>query len=253
MVILKGIRANYQDHARLLARYSTTASKLKYLPAIVFDIDGVLVQGEKVIEAGKRALRYLNGENKHGLRFPYIFMTNSGGVSEQDKALELSSKLEVPISAEQVVLSHSPMRRLAKQFENKPVLVVGGIGNRCADIARLYGFNRVITPQDIHFSNKHTYQFTSPLQPTFLSTAELDQLHSCSISAVLMLHDSYAFGRDLQIVFDALLAQNGKVSGRFSDLGIQSIPLFVSNRDLASFSSIFLYFSCTDYSVMQYF
>lgn len=40
------------------------------------------------------------------------------------------------IDAKQVVLSHSPMQNLAEKYSDKRVLVVGGKGRNCYDVAK---------------------------------------------------------------------------------------------------------------------
>lgn len=44
--------------------------------AFVFDIDGVLVHGDRLIPEGQRALEILNGDNELGIKIPHIFLTN---------------------------------------------------------------------------------------------------------------------------------------------------------------------------------
>ncbi len=72
--------------------------------------------------------------------FPVVFLTNGGGVSEARKAEQLSSWLQVPVSENQVVLSHTPMRDLVPRLGNAPVLI-SGMGD-VLTIARSYGFTQ---------------------------------------------------------------------------------------------------------------
>ena len=96
-------------------------------PAFVFDIDGVLIRGNQVLDPAKRALAKLYspdgifsaachpgsryyclglaiklasaGQNP---RLPVCFLTNGGGVLESEKAKQLSGWLGVNIGADQV-------------------------------------------------------------------------------------------------------------------------------------------------------
>ncbi|PVU91348.1 hypothetical protein BB559_004175 [Furculomyces boomerangus] len=208
-----------------------SSSPTKSNVSIVFDIDGVLVKGKHVLEEGKKAMRYLNGENPLGIKVPYIFMTNSGGISEEEKANELTNALETQITQDQVVLSHSPMRQLVSQYKNKSVLVVGGIGNRCAEIAHSYGFDKVVTPQDIHRWSPAIWQFSEPSSKGFLKDGETIDFNTEKISAILMFHDTYNYGRDLQIVMDVLRSKDGALGNEFCLNNSQSVPLWVSNED----------------------
>ena len=57
------------------------------------------------------------------LRIPFCFMTNGGGRTEEDFALSLQSKLNVPIMGSQVIESHTHFKRLLPEYQNKKVLV----------------------------------------------------------------------------------------------------------------------------------
>lgn len=56
-------------------RHAYAASRRQALPAFCFDIDGVLLQGSKVLDEGKAALRILNGENSLKQPLPFVFLT----------------------------------------------------------------------------------------------------------------------------------------------------------------------------------
>ena len=86
-----------------------TSNPAKY--AIAFDIDGVLLRGKTVIPGAPEALSLLA---EH--RVPYVLMTNGGGSLEKIKADAVSHALGVHISPSQVILSHTPMRRLADTY-----------------------------------------------------------------------------------------------------------------------------------------
>ncbi|KAK5273355.1 hypothetical protein LTR16_012743, partial [Cryomyces antarcticus] len=81
--------------------------------AFVFDIDGVLVHGDRLIPEGKRVLDILNGDNELGIKIPHIFLTNGSGKPEQARVQQLSNILHSPISTDQFIQSHTPMRALA--------------------------------------------------------------------------------------------------------------------------------------------
>ncbi|KAJ2752617.1 hypothetical protein IWQ56_006714, partial [Coemansia nantahalensis] len=194
--------------------------------AVAFDIDGVLVRGAGTLDEGRRALRMLGGDNRLGRRIPFVLLTNGGGVSEAAKAANLSARLGVPISAQQVVLAHSPMQALAAQYARKHVLVVGGIGRRCADIARSYGFGNVSTPDDVVAAHPTAWPFMAPPErPAHSRDYARDPFH-----AVMVFHDSFDFGRDLQIVTDVLRSRDATAGGAPSNR--QSVPLYLSNADL---------------------
>ncbi|GIL88139.1 hypothetical protein Vretimale_14057 [Volvox reticuliferus] len=75
-------------------------------------------------------------------RYPVVFMTNGGGVCEERKAQELSTRLGVRVTPEQVILSHTPMRDLVAELAQRPVLVSGR--GDVLNVARSYGLQRVL-------------------------------------------------------------------------------------------------------------
>ncbi|XP_016088460.1 cat eye syndrome critical region protein 5-like [Sinocyclocheilus grahami] len=105
--------------AQTQRRYSTECS----LFGLLFDIDGVLVRGRTPIPAAKQCFRNLvDGDGKY--KVPVVFVTNAGNSLRETKAEQLSHLLEVEVSADQVVLSHSPLR-VFTQFHDLCVLVSG--------------------------------------------------------------------------------------------------------------------------------
>ena len=71
-----------------------------------------------------------------------MLVTNGGGKHEAERAQELSELLETPIPPESLIQSHTPFKEFVHQglaylgpLENKCVLVIGGEGNKCREIA----------------------------------------------------------------------------------------------------------------------
>ncbi|KAL1920027.1 uncharacterized protein VTP21DRAFT_1173 [Calcarisporiella thermophila] len=196
-----------------------------------FDIDGVLLKGDRVLPEAKKVLRGLSGESSGRRRIPFILLTNGGGVTEEEKASELSEKLGIRISPSELVLSHSPMCQLASDFRNKNVLVVGGAGRACQTVAKKYGFDRVIVPDDILANDPSIWPFKKLPYDEIEQARKIDFTRE-PIEAVMMFHDSRDWGRDLQIVTDVLVSEGGVVGTRREDLSKQEIPLFFSNPDI---------------------
>ncbi|KAJ2726040.1 hypothetical protein GGI07_000823 [Coemansia sp. Benny D115] len=198
--------------------------------AVAFDIDGVLVKGKRTLEEGKRALAMLKGNNPWGKSIPFVLLTNGGGVSEAKKAQEISERLGTEISASQVVLAHTPMQSLVQEYSDKHVLVVGGIKRRCADIARSYGFTNVSTPNDLVAWRPSLWPFMRKPAADELSQEPVRDYSQHAFDAVMVFHDSFDFGRDLQVATDVLRSQNAVVGSPFVDR--QTVPLYMSNADL---------------------
>ncbi|KAF3854578.1 hypothetical protein F7725_022633 [Dissostichus mawsoni] len=90
---------------------------------LLFDIDGVLVRGRTPIPAAKQCFKNL--VDRHGkYKVPVVFVTNAGNSMRQAKAEHLSHLLEVEVTKDQVMLSHSPLRMFT-DIHKMRVLVSG--------------------------------------------------------------------------------------------------------------------------------
>lgn len=194
--LFPGVRA--AAHARLQA---TTAPRGSV--GYVFDIDGVLLRGSKVLPAARDAMRLLFDSHASRFRAPVAFLTNGGGHSEARRAGILSEMLSVPVAAEQVVLSHSPMREYASSVSSEHcVLTVGG--RDCPSVAESYGFVNVLDSARYGQAYPSSTPFWSYETAAPLSEAER-AVASLPIGAILVMSDAGAgFQRDLQILVDAV-------------------------------------------------
>jgi len=170
--------------------------------AFAFDIDGVLVHGDRLIPEGKRVLEILNGDNELGIKIPHIFLTNGSGKPEAARCAQLSKILGSPISTEQFIQSHTPMSALAEYYET--VLVGGGKNYQCREVAKNYGFKNIIVPNDIVASQSTI----SPLKEFFTAeqraTSTPRDFSKVKINAILVFSDSRDYATDLQIIMDLL-------------------------------------------------
>ncbi|ORY92158.1 HAD hydrolase [Syncephalastrum racemosum] len=205
--------------------YSSKAPHPGY--AFAFDIDGVLIKGSRTIPEARKALRLLNGDNAAKRQVPFILLTNGGGVTEAAKAEQISQMLDVEILPDQVVLSHTPMQSLVPKYKDKRVLVVGGKDRSCYEVAKGYGFNDVVIPDDIHQWDPTVWPFRASER-----NSAVDIKGDMQFNAVLMFHDSRDWGRDLQIVMDVLYADQGRVGTQKQDCSVQDTPLYFSNNDI---------------------
>ncbi|KAG7660723.1 uncharacterized protein J8A68_005685 [[Candida] subhashii] len=195
--------------------------------AFVFDIDGVLIKGKKIIKEAKPALELLNE-----YKIPYILMTNGGGVSEKQKADTITEIVGVPISPCQVVQSHTPMKALAVNNTYKRVMVIGGIGDAGRRVAAEYGFDDVVLPIDI----VNSIPSISP--HTMFKQDDLDKYArefdiSKPIDAVLVFHDPRDLNTDVQVVHDILNSEGGLIGTKRKITGSPNpaIPIIFSNND----------------------
>ncbi|KAG0649625.1 putative CDP-alcohol phosphatidyltransferase class-I family [Hyphodiscus hymeniophilus] len=198
--------------------------------AFAFDIDGVLVHGDRLIPEGKRVLEILNGDNELGIKIPHIFLTNGSGKPEAARCAQLSKILNSPISTEQFIQSHTPMSALAEYYET--VLVVGGENYQCREVAKQYGFKDIIVPNDIVAAQSTL----SPLKEFFTAeqraTSNPRDFSKVKINAILVFSDSRDYATDLQIIMDLLQSEDGVLGTRAKDPTSQHIPIYFSQGDL---------------------
>ena len=71
----------------------------------VFDIDGVLIRGWDLLPNSKESLRKV-----HDSGVPYLFVTNNGMDTEDERAKILSKQFDIPVTNKNMVLNHSALQ-----------------------------------------------------------------------------------------------------------------------------------------------
>lgn len=196
--------------------------------AFAFDIDGVLIRGGKAIPEAIEAMQVLNGKNEYGIKVPYIFVTNGGGKTEQERCIQLSNQLDLGVSPGQFICGHTPMREMAEKF--RTVLVVGGEGEKCRQVAEGYGFKDVVTPGDIIKDNPDTTPFRKLTADEIKNSRERD-FSETKIDAIFVFADSRDWAGDQQIILDLLMSKGGYLGTR-SDSFDEGPELFFSHDDV---------------------
>ena len=85
----------------------------------------------------------------NGRPVPFLMITNGGGVTEAERCKALSAELEVEvchwfykadkkIGPDQLVQSHTPLKDYVGDLADKPVLILGGVGEAGRRIAKSY-------------------------------------------------------------------------------------------------------------------
>ncbi|GAB7356430.1 hypothetical protein MBLNU459_g7203t1 [Dothideomycetes sp. NU459] len=197
--------------------------------AFVFDIDGVLVHGDRLIPQGQRALEILNGDNELGIKIPHIFVTNGSGKPEQARCDQLSKILHQPVSTEQFIQSHTPMRALSEYYNT--VLVVGGEGYKCREVAEEYGFKDIVVPNDI-IAWDPTIAPYRVFTPEERATSRPRDFSKMNIDAIMVFSDSRDYATDMQIIIDLLRSENGRFHTIAKDPVSQRIPIYFSQGDM---------------------
>ncbi|OJD33977.1 had superfamily [Diplodia corticola] len=227
-------------------RLQTTATPSR-IPdfAFAFDIDGVLLRSADPIPGASKALTYLQSQH-----IPFILLTNGGGKSESERVAELSEKLSLPLSTSNFMQSHTPFAGM-EQYKDKTVLVCGGDGAKCRDVAEQYGYKTVVTPGDIYAAYPEIWPFSKNFLDYYRSFARplprpIDAANpnaSLKIDAVFVYNDPRDWGLDAAIILDVLLSQQGVMGTVSPKNGDRSLPnrgylqdgqppLYYSNPDL---------------------
>ncbi|NXN40480.1 HDHD5 hydrolase, partial [Rhinoptilus africanus] len=180
----------------------------------LFDIDGVLVRGKTPIPAAKTAFQKLVNSQGQFL-VPVVFVTNAGDCLRQKKADQLSHLLGVPISQDQVMMSHSPLR-MFKRYHEKCVLVSGQ--GPLLDIAQDLGFCQPITIETLR--EKH------PL----LDVVDHDRRPDVLVTVVLF-GEPVRWETNLQLIIDVLLT-SGYPGNPYRHENAPHIPVLACNMDL---------------------
>ncbi|KAI0852318.1 HAD-like domain-containing protein [Daldinia vernicosa] len=197
--------------------------------AFAFDIDGVLVHGDRLIPEGRRALEILNGDNELGIKIPHIFLTNGSGKPEKARCEQLSKILQNPVNTEQFIQSHTPMSALAEYYNT--VLVVGGEGYRCREVAEEYGFKDIVVPNDIVAWDPTIAPYRVFTDEERASSRPRD-FTKTNIEAILVFSDSRDYATDMQIIMDVLRSENGRLGTMAKDPVSQRVPIYFSQGDL---------------------
>lgn len=159
---------------------------------------------------------------------PYIFVTNGGGKTEEERCIQLSQQLQMEVSPGQFICGHTPMREMAQKY--KTVLVVGGEGDKCRQVAQGYGFKDVITPGDIIKDNTDTTPFRK-LTDQEMQHSIKKNYGEVEIEAVFVFADSRDWAGDQQIILDLCMSKKGKLGTR-SETFDEGPPVFFAHNDV---------------------
>ncbi|XP_059185734.1 haloacid dehalogenase-like hydrolase domain-containing 5 [Centropristis striata] len=190
---------------------------------VLFDVDGVLLRGGSVIPAAQRAFRKLLDQNNNFL-FPVVFVTNAGSCQRHDKAQQLSHLLDVQISPDQVVLSHSPLQLLTA-FHDKTVLVSGQ--GPLAAIANTLGFQQVVSVDQLREHHPMLDMVEHNKRPS--QSSPLQTLPK--IEAIILFGEPIRWETNLQLLIDVLLT-NGSPGSAYGQAAAPQLPVLACNIDL---------------------
>lgn len=151
---------------------------------------------------------------------PFVFTTNGGGEREWKKCAALSKTLSLPFHPEQIILSHTPLKREVSRFADKKILVLGC--REVLDVAKSYGATKALDVPALCHHDPFTYPFLH-WEPRPLPA----ELAEEPFAAVFCLHDPNNWGAEIQTTLDVLRGGVPLGSG-----ASQAIPYYASNDDL---------------------
>ncbi|NXF47340.1 HDHD5 hydrolase, partial [Oceanites oceanicus] len=189
----------------------------------LFDIDGVLVRGKTPIPAAKRAFQKLVNSQGQFL-VPVVFVTNAGNCLRQKKADQLSHLLGVPISQDQVMMSHSPLR-MFKRYHEKCVLVSGQ--GPLLDIAQDLGFCQPITIETL----REKYPLLDVVDHDRRPNVLVSEYFCFKILSVVLFGEPVRWETNLQLIIDVLLT-SGYPGNPYHHDNYPHIPVLACNTDL---------------------
>ncbi|KAL9418965.1 hypothetical protein AB3S75_036843 [Citrus x aurantiifolia] len=198
---------------------------------IAFDIDGVVLRGRVPIGGSPQALRRLYGHSG-GLKVPFLFLTNGGGIPESRRASELSELLGVNILPSQVLQGHSPFKNLLKRFENELIIATGK--GEPALVMSEYGFKNVLSLDEYasYFENidpvsQYKRWTTRQISNRNSHSLPVYNISSERVKGAFVVSDPVDWGRDIQVLCDIL--RSGGLPGQANG---QQPPLYFAADDL---------------------
>jgi len=120
------------------------------------------------------------------------------------------------------------MREMAVRYNT--ILVVGGDGEKCRQVAEGYGFKDVVTPGDIIKDNQDTTPFRKLTEEGY-KHSRARNFGETEIEAIFVFADSRDWASDQQIILDLLMSKNGRLGTR-SETFEEGPPVFFSHNDV---------------------
>jgi HAD superfamily hydrolase (TIGR01456 family) len=120
------------------------------------------------------------------------------------------------------------MREMAEKYGT--VLVIGGEGEKCREVAEGYGFKDVVTPGDIIKHDSATTPFRK-LTPEEHANSRVRDFDEVTIDAVFVFADSRDWAGDIQIMLDLAMSKGGRLCTR-SETFDEGPPFFFSHNDV---------------------
>ncbi|EGR34584.1 hypothetical protein IMG5_006450 [Ichthyophthirius multifiliis] len=215
----------------------------KLIPAILSDIDGVLVRGKNPIPRTQYALNYIRQSLKKIYKntqtpyidnenIPFLCLTNGGGILEQEKADQLNDILKLKdnkLDYSNIILNYTPLRPILSQYSDK-FIILGGKG-KLIEIAESCGLKQFLTIEEFasiypkYFQERQRIQqfkaFEIAKQRFQQTNSEIFLHIPPAVHGIFILNDPLFWEDNIQLILNYTVKANKL-----------PIPLYVVNNDL---------------------
>jgi len=220
---IKLLQSSQQNQCYIQTANASNLSSPRF--GFMFDIDGVIVRGKNVLPSAPEAFHHLYNHEENRWRVPVVFVTNAGNTLRQKKADQLSNWLNVPVTEDQVVMSHSPLKMFT-EYHNKHVLVTGQ--GPVEFIAKSLGFTNVTTMDQL----RHVFPALDCVDHKRRRAAPCSfQQFFPRIEAVVMFGEPIRWETSLQLLIDVLMS-DGHPSSNPTTIPHPHLPILACNMDL---------------------
>ncbi|KAH7360965.1 HAD-like domain-containing protein [Rhexocercosporidium sp. MPI-PUGE-AT-0058] len=186
----------------------------KTTPAFVFDIDGVLYDKWCCLPGASRTLKYLQEKN-----IPFVFLTNRWSETATEGATWIQDTFDLTgIDPTQYISGPSAFATLVPRFTDELVLLVGMDAERTKFVAEYFGFNNVITPDEIYAMYPNHYSGFVPPK------CRLPTVGGTQIKAILVFDEPKKPEQDKNLITDLLLSEKGVVGTVSAENGKGCVP-----------------------------
>ncbi|CAD8082861.1 unnamed protein product [Paramecium sonneborni] len=199
----------------------------KLIPAIVSDIDGVLIRGKSTVTNSDIVVKellnchYTNGE-KHNIRIPFYLLTNGGGCTELQKANSLNKIMGTDFKSHHVFLNYTPLRPIMNEYQNKLILICGAgklteIAKDC-ELKYFYTIDEYSALFDqVPFKEYETE--TIKQYEADIKQRNMDLIKNKQIEAIFIVFDPIKWEESIQTITKLVQENN-------------NLPIYVVNNDI---------------------
>ncbi|XP_021370280.1 haloacid dehalogenase-like hydrolase domain-containing 5 isoform X1 [Mizuhopecten yessoensis] len=194
---------------------------------ILFDVDGVLARGSNPLDPAVQAVKLLT-DPEGNLRVPIAYVTNACNRSH-DKAAQIQTWFNIPVSPDQVIHAPTPARLLT-EYHDKHVLVVGQEYRQ--EIAKDIGFSKTCTIEDIREAYPFLDMVDHDNRKRVAAGSFSDNVNFPRVEAILMIGEPQRWESSLQLLIDLLLTEGKPTSAPTSIKDVRQLPIIACNMDL---------------------